>query len=223
MPLKLNSFSGGSVTLDSASTSLDFTHTLPAETGTIITTSATTGVNAAALSTGTVPFARLPAGSIVQTVYARTDVRSTYSSTNSGNGTTVTDLNISITPRSATNRLIIQWMINGELHQDNVFLIHRDGALITTAGEEGRNSINNNRWTGYATGFYDQNEDSTPSNWLIQYSQIAGSTAARTYAPAVRSSSSANFTLSLNRTLNNLTQDSYETMVSTAVIYEVLV
>ena len=225
MPLKLNSFSGGSVTLDSASTSLDFTHTLPAETGTIITTSATTGVNAAALSTGTVPFARLPAGSIVQTVYARTDARTFYTSLISGNGTTVTDLNISITPRSATNRLIVQWMINAELHQDNVILIHRDGALITTAGEEGRNSISNNRWVGYASAFYDQNEDSTPSNWLIQYSQIAGSTAARTYAPAVRSSSGTQYTLALNRTIGSAGggQDFYENMVSTAVIYEVLV
>jgi len=163
-------------------------------------------------------------GSIVQTVYLRSDTRTTYAANNSGDGTTMSALGITITPKSATNRLICQWMINGEIHHDNVFLIHRDGALITTAGEEGRNSVSNNRWVGYAAAFYDQNEDSTPSNWMIMYSQIAGSLNSRTYAPAVRSSSSGNYTFYLNRCVNvNAGADAFENMVSTAIIYEVAV
>lgn len=163
-------------------------------------------------------------GMIVQTVYLRTDTRTTYASNNSGNGTTVSALEMTIVPKNPNNRIIVQWMINGELHQDNVILIHRDGALITTAGEEGRNSVSNNRWVGYAAAFYDQNEDSTPSNWMIMYSQIAGSLNSRTYAPAVRSSSGTNYTFYLNRCVNaNAGADAYENMVSTGVIFEVAV
>lgn len=162
-------------------------------------------------------------GSVVQTIYMRSDARSTYASATTGNGTTITDLNMSITPTNANSRIICQWMINGEFHQDNVFLIHRDGELITTAGEEGRNSISNSRWVGYAAAFYDQNESSTPSNWVIMYSQIAGSTASRTYAPAVRSSSGTAYTFFLNRTVASTGADAFENMVSSGVIYEVVV
>ena len=162
-------------------------------------------------------------GSIIQTVYVRSDTRTSYASNNSGDGTTVSPLVLTITPTNANNRIICQWMINGEIHHDNVILIHRDGALITTAGEEGRNSVSNNRWSGYASAFYDQNESSTPSNWKIMYSQIAGSTASRTYAPAVRSSGVGNYTFYLNRTVADAGSDSQENMVSTGVIFEVVV
>jgi len=164
-------------------------------------------------------------GSIVQTIFVRSNTRTSYASAISGNGTTISELNMSITPTNANNRIICQWMINGELHQDNVFLIHRDGALITTPGEEGRNNVSNNRWVGYTAAFYDQNEDSTPSNWMIMYSQIAGTTASRTYAPAVRSSSGSAYTFFLNRTVGSTDagQDAYERMVSTGIIYEVVV
>jgi len=163
-------------------------------------------------------------GSIVQTVYLRSDTLTSYASNNSGDGTTMSALGITITPKSATNRLICQWMINGEIHHDNVFLIHRDGALITTAGEEGRNSVSNNRWVGYAAAVYDGNDTaSTPCNWTLTYSQIAGSTTARTYAPATRSSGPTNYTFYLNRTVNSAGVDYHENMVSTAIIYEVAV
>lgn len=164
-------------------------------------------------------------GSVVQTIYMRSNARSTYSSAVTGNGTTITDLGMSITPTNANNRIICQWMINGELHQDNVFLIHRDGALITTVGEEGRNSISNSRWVGYASAYYDQNEDSSQSNWVIMYSQIAGSTTSRTYAPAVRGSGATAYTFYLNRTVGSTDagQDNYERTVSSGIIYEVVV
>lgn len=163
-------------------------------------------------------------GSIIQTVYVRSDSRTSFASNNSGNGTPINPLALTITPSNANNRIICQWMINGEMYQDNVFLIHRDGELITTAGEEGRNNVSNNRWSGYASAFYDQNEDSTPSNWVIMYSQIAGSTASRIYAPAVRSSGVNNLTFYLNRTVGSTDagQDAYERMVSTGVLYEVV-
>src|SRR5688572_8739545 len=70
-------------------------------------------------------------GAVVQTVYTRSDTRTTYASNTTGNGTTITELNVTIAPRYSNSIIIVNWMINGEIHQDNVFLIHKDGALQT--------------------------------------------------------------------------------------------
>lgn len=161
-------------------------------------------------------------GSVVQVKTVRSDSRTTISSNNSGNGTTITQLNLTITPKFANSLLVMQWMINGEHHNDNVFLIHKNGSLITTAGEQGYNSESGNvRWSGIASAFYDQNDSTTPSNWFIQYFAIAGSTSSTTFAPATKSSSSGNYTFYLNRTFAGTGQDAYETMVSTGTIWEI--
>jgi hypothetical protein len=164
-----------------------------------------------------------PAGSVIQTVFTRSDTRTTYASNNSGNGTTITALNLTITPRFANSRIYCQWMINGELHQDNTFVIHKDGAIQTSPA--GYNtSVGNIRSSGYASGFYDQNEDSTPSNWQISYMDTSlGSISSRVYAPAVRGSGASNYTLALNRTISGSTADNYESMVSLGVAMEIAV
>lgn len=163
-----------------------------------------------------------PPDSIVQVKYLRTDTRTTYASSTSGNGTTVTALNLTITPKYANSILLMQWMINGEIHQDNVFLVHRDGSLVTTASYEGYNSAaGNNRYSGVMAGFYDQNEDSTPSNWFLQYAMPANAATSTTFAPAVRSSSATAYTFALNRTLSGTLGDSHESMVSTGTIWEI--
>jgi hypothetical protein len=161
-------------------------------------------------------------GSVVQVQTVRSDSRTTISSNASGDGTTITQLNLSITPKFANSKLIMQWMINGEHHQDNVFLIHRNGSLITTAGATGYNAESGNvRWSGIASGFYDQNENSTPSNWFIQYECVSGSTATQVFAPATRASTGANYTFHLNRTFASTGADAYETMISNGTIWEI--
>ncbi len=163
-------------------------------------------------------------GNIVQVVRVRYDGRVTWSSNPTGNGTTINTLNLTVTPRRSQNRLIMRWSMFGEMHHDNVFLVHRDGALITALGEEGyNNTIGNNRWSGITNQTYDQNTDSTPNVITIIYSQIAGSTAQRTYAPAVRSSSTGTYTYFQNRTNSSLGQNNYENGVSFGVLYEVTV
>jgi|688.fasta_scaffold03389_3 hypothetical protein len=181
-------------------------------------------IDASSFTNGVVDFSpRLTyPGTIIQTRTLRVDTRTTYSSLDTGNGTTVAVLGISITPIYASSRLIVQWMINGECNNDNGFLIHRDGALITTTGEEGYNNQGGNvRWSCYTPGYYDRNDDSTGINWNIFYSCAAGSTTARTYAPAVRATGSGSHTFALNRTLGDGTQNYYESMVSFALIHEV--
>lgn len=164
-------------------------------------------------------------GTIVQTIWARSDARNTYSSAVSGNGTTITDLNITITPKFSTSILLVTWMVNGEFSGaawDNVFVIHKGGALITTAGYEGYNSIGgNNRWSGFVAGTYDTDAASTPENYRIQYWIPAGATTSQTFAPAVRSSSGTAYTFYLNRTVSSAGADAYEVLISTGMIQEI--
>jgi len=172
------------------------------------------------LSSGNILYAP---DTLIQTVTSRSDLRTQYSSLPSGNGTTISELNITIAPKLASSLLLITWMINGEMHQDNVFTIHQDGTLITSTGYEGYNNVLGNvRWSGVMSAFYDRNESSTPSNWFLQYAVPAGNTSSRTYAPATRSSSAGTFTLAFNRTLANSVSDSQESMVSTAMIMEIM-
>jgi hypothetical protein len=164
------------------------------------------------------------AGSPIQTLYYRTDARTVYSAPNSGNGTTVTDLNLTITPKFSNSLIIMTWMIHGEMHYDSVWTLHRDGSLITTAGYQGfNNQIGNSRWSGVVATSYDFNDQSsTPFHLFIQYAIPAENTATRTYAPAVRSSSGTAYTFYLNRTVASAGADSYEVGVSTGVIMEIM-
>lgn len=160
-------------------------------------------------------------GLIVQTVYSRTDAKTTYSSNPTGDGTTITDMNIAITPKYSTSLLLISWMISGEVHHDNVFLAHQGGVLITTAGYQGYNNVSGNvRWSGLTQGFYDADDSTTPAAWFIQYAVPAANTTVRTYAPAVRSSSSATYTFALNRTISSAGASGNETGISTGMILE---
>lgn len=157
-------------------------------------------------------------GMVIQTLFVRTDERNTYSSTNSGNGTSISALNLTITPKIANSMILCQWMVNGELHQDNTFLIWKNGALAS----DGYNQQSGNvRYSGYAAAFYDQNESSTPSNWKIMYSDTPGSTSPQTYGLACRSSSATNYTFYLNRTVSSTGADSNENLVSVGIIQEI--
>ena len=163
-------------------------------------------------------------GSPIQTLYYRTDARNVYSAPITGNGTTVTDLNLTITPKFSNSLIIMTWMIHGEMHYDSVWTLHRNGALITTAGYQGyNNQIGNSRWSGVIASPYDQNDQSTtPFHLFIQYAISAETTAMRTYAPAVRASGGTAYTLYLNRAVASAGTDGQEVGVSTGVIMEIM-
>lgn len=162
-------------------------------------------------------------GRIIQVRTVRSDFKTTYSAPNSGNGTPVAQLNIGIFPKFATSWILVQWMLCGEMQNDCVWLIHRDGSVITDAGYEGYNNSYGNtaRWVGYVPAGYDADDNSTPHNYFIQWYGPANSTVPRIYTPAVRSSSSGNYTWALNRTLGSAGQDGFENMISTGVIMEI--
>lgn len=166
-------------------------------------------------------------GSVLQIVVVRTNAFTSYSSpTGNGsiNGTSITDLNLVITPKKADSMLIMQWMMNGEVNHDNVFLIHKNGTLITDAGYEGVNSvvaISPNRWQGYVPANYENDTNSTAACYFIQYATLAGSTTQQTFCPGTRSSSAATHTFFQNRTAASAGAAAYENMVSTGRIMEI--
>ncbi len=91
-------------TIESPATNTNRTLTLPDNTGTIITSGTTTGIDASALSTGTVAAARLPAGSVLQVVQG---TFATQSVSSSAAVWVDTGLTASITPSNASNKILV--------------------------------------------------------------------------------------------------------------------
>jgi hypothetical protein len=163
-----------------------------------------------------------PRGSVVQFGFKRTDAQNTYSSPTSGNGTTVTDLAMTVTPRYAQSTIVLEYLINGEYDDDwdNMWLIHRDGVLMTNPASYNVN-IGNTRYSGISiAGSYDTNNDSTPFHMKLSFVVPAVTTATRVYAPATRDTGAGGSTLYLNRTIA-AAGDNRERMVSYAVYMEI--
>jgi hypothetical protein len=164
----------------------------------------------------------LSSGSPLQVIYCRTDLRNVYSASISGDGTTITELGLTITPKSANSLLVMRWMINGEVSYNSTFVIHKNQSIITTTGYEGYNRVDGNvRYSGILTPLYDNNDDSTLFNHYIQYVIPAGSTGTVTYAPAIRASASTAYSLYLNRIVNAANSAAYESAISTGVLMEI--
>jgi len=150
---------------------------------------------------------------LVQVRYFRTDTRTTYSST-----AEMTATRLYITPTSASNILVMEWMVNGEIGHDGVFVIFKNGAVVTEAGYEGYNSnAAVGTANGYAPFYYDSANDnsSTPQCWHIQYTIPAGSTDEQYFSLSAYAQ-----TFYLNRTVSQIGTTSYENGVTTGMIME---
>lgn len=157
-------------------------------------------------------------GMVIQTVINKQNNRSTWSSPPTGNGTTITDMNLTISPKRAGSIILCEWTMFGEIQHDNVFVIHKNGSLAP-----GGYNLNagNNRWSGYHTCVYDGDDNSTPATHHMMYWDSPGSTASVTYAPAIRCSNGNTYTFALNRTLGSTGQWAYENGVSIGIAWEI--
>jgi len=148
-------------------------------------------------------------GKVIQTVYVRSDARNTYTSSPSGNGTAITPLRLTIVPQRADSWIWLRWTIFYELHQDNVFLVQENGALI------GYNTYRGNvRHSGILTPLYDADYSTTPESSTINWFVRAATLNSRYYDPAVRSSSTGTYTMGFNRSLASAGTDGQEVGVS---------
>lgn len=112
MPLKLITSGGGSVILDANTTGSTYTINVPAEGGSLLTSGSLSGINASAMSVGTIPTTRLPTipkanlptGCILQVLSAR---NGDFFSSSSTSWADITGLSVTITPTSATSKVFV--------------------------------------------------------------------------------------------------------------------
>lgn len=128
----LKAASGGTLTLTPADTAGSPVFTIPAETGTAITTGATTRV---------IPKAAVPAGSVLQVVSTN---YTTFFSTTSVTPVDVTGFSAVITPTSTTSKILVMVSVcfGGANDIYPYILVKRNGTSIGTGTSATGNQIN---------------------------------------------------------------------------------
>ena len=102
------------------------------------------------------------------------------------------------------------------MHTDMVFRIYRDSTLIGYNTESG-----DVQWSGVTTTTWDDDHASTPHQAMITWIDSPNTTSSVTYKVYAYMSSPNNQTFSLNRTLNSIGADYYETGVSQKTAMEI--
>jgi hypothetical protein len=69
-------------------------------------------------------------GTILQFANIRVDAQATYTGTGSGNGTEISLLNQTITPRRADSKLMIYWEFWAEANWDATIVIWKNGSIM---------------------------------------------------------------------------------------------
>jgi hypothetical protein len=157
-------------------------------------------------------------GTILQFANIRVDAQATYTGTGSGNGTEISLLNQTITPRRADSKLMIYWEIWGEVHWDGTIVVWKNGSIMTN----GYNTVSgNNRWSGYSGFNYDPDFSTTPTRMPITFIDTPGTTASTTYSLAYRSANADNRIFYLNRSASSSGSDNNEVGVSMGYIMEI--
>ena len=169
MSIRLYNSSGGYIDLESGGTSAAANvFTLPAETGTILTSATTSGINASALSAGTLPGARLPAGSVLQVVQATfANIQQTTTSTSYVD----TSITASITPASASNKvlILITSQCNPQLTSE-MFAIKRNSTDIADA----LNRIEGNAWIPVTISYLDSPNSTSAVSYTLRFRSSNG-------------------------------------------------
>ena len=184
----------------------------------------------AANLTGTVAGARLPdplpaidgsnltgvSGGLVKGfTYVQTRTAATYTCTISGDGTEITELTITVTPSSAGNKMVLEWHVNGEMGSNAVYVVSRDGTLLTDTTD-----ASNNQWAGTVAQPYDANLDSTPENAIVRIIDSSTLATSSVYRLLVRSSAATTQTFYFNRTSGHTGTTVHETVLSTGTATE---
>ena len=153
-------------------------------------------------------------GMIIQTIYSRTDAKSTYSAP-VGSNTSVTELQITITPKFANSVIMLTYNVTYEMHWDTIFRLSRNGTVI------GTNTTDSGRWSGWAIPGYDTDTASTPTTKHFIYRDSPATTGALTYNFLVSSSGPTAYTFFLNRSVNSAGSDNHEVGISQVLAQEI--
>lgn len=154
-------------------------------------------------------------GQVLQTVWKRVDTKTSWSVTNSGN--IITDMNISITPRYSTSKILVWFSPSYEITENATWRLGRNGSEIV------RNSVYpSSIFSGWANVQYDSDNNSTPYTNTYWYIDSPNTTATTTYNLICGSSATgAVLTLFLNYTIGSTGTTNYEAGVSFAMLQEI--
>lgn len=155
-------------------------------------------------------------GTIANVVTVQTREQWTYSAPISGNGTEITPLKLTLTPKKAWNKVILEWIVNGEMTTNTVYIVTRNWVLLTDT-----TNGSNNRWAWITAQPYDVNVDSTPNNAIIKIIDNNTLWVESNYELRVRSSEATPRILYLNRTVISTWTDAHEASLSTWVATEI--
>ncbi|MBT9170378.1 MAG: hypothetical protein DDT18_00719 [Actinobacteria bacterium] len=155
-------------------------------------------------------------GTIANVVTVQTRGQGLFAAPISGNGTAITPLNLTITPKRAGNRIILEWIVNGEGHWDVAYIVTRNDILLADT-----TNAANDRWACIVTQPYDTEVNSTPDNAVVKTIDMNSLGVLSTYRLHVRSSGPTAHTLFLNRTAGSFSIDSHETCLSTGIAAEI--
>ena len=172
----------------------------------------------------------LPAGSVIQTVVHQTDAIASFTASGtseelliaSNASDSTTHLSLSITPTSASSKILLTASIFCEANGSNynpIWSFFRDSTKLENSLSSG------SRRTGIAMqamGYYAADNASTPEMVNYQYYDSPNTTSAITYACSYVTSAS-NLQIFINRTVNDTDSNSYERGVSIITAQEIKV
>lgn len=214
MPLKLITAGGGSVILDANTTASTYTVNVPAEGGSMLTSAS--GLNATNISTGTIPKARMPTGSILQVV--QTVKRDAF--TTSGTAfVDITGFNATITPLYSTSKVLIEIVMSCGEGTDAfpAFYVNRNGSTIDLS--DGINP--GQRVTiGYCNTGADTRDQYLMTVVPFKYLDSPSSTSALTYQVQMSPMRTISRTAHLNR-MNTIGDANQMTGISTITLMEI--
>lgn len=173
------------------------------------------------VQSSTLASSRMPEGSVIGFKHRNQTTNITYGLSNTP--VNIAGVSINYTPKRANSLIVVQWMVNGESDNNVVMMPYRDASVITASGYESYNTTAGNvYYSGFVSASYDNDFNSTMSNYFIQYIGQANSTASTTFQLFAKTSSSgASNTFYLNRTLGSAGTSQYENTVSTVTIWEI--
>jgi hypothetical protein len=155
-------------------------------------------------------------GTVAQIATLQTRDQNTYTAPTSGDGVEIAELTITMTPKEAGNKVILEWHFNGEAQHDTVWIVTRDGTQLPETTD-----ATDNRYAGITATSYDNNTTSTPDNVVIRIIDEDSLSTSSVYKLLCRSSTDNTRTVYVNRTQGSSGADAFESGLSSCVATEV--
>ncbi len=212
----------GAITLAAPAIAGTNTLSLPAVTDTLVGLAATQTLTnksiAATQLTGTIAAARLPAGSVLQVVSTTKTDTTSFSSASTNTYVDITGMSVTITPTSATNKILVMYTV-GVSNSANATIhirLYRGATSIGQGNASGNRLGDSLIWRPNGAQY---NYDIGPLS--SSFLDSPATTSATTYKLAATLGSSYNGTFYLNRSWDDIDFDYSGRTASTITVMEI--